>query len=501
MPRTLPFHALPLLAVLASMGPALAAPPASPEAAAKLLDLRTFPLLEGGKLVGLERTLSRLMYEAKATPAAAFEFQKKELARRGFTELKGTYTSAETNVAHFAKDGFTVAVSTSKAYEPEKAGFATVTVINHGNVDLQQLPTPPGVQPFHPTPTEASYTTGHSVADAAAACRKLLLAAGWEPYGEAPAAPNQPEMALQSFKQNAIRLELWVTTAAGAGNKTLIRYNTELMQADLPAPADVANPDYTDEQKTLRFDAPKAQADAILTFYQDRMTKLGWKATTDKPIVDEPRKLTFLIFRNAAKDLLSLDLQHFNAIVRVKLTHQTEAEVAEEERLAKAAAQKERLAEAERNRKFKVALPVPAQASKMEKLKENVYEFTLAAGAGPATLQQLREHYVKDGWKETEGTSLEKNAGNLTLKKDQLEVELSYFDVGFGDMEVKVSGSFNVVFETVGKVAAKTAPKAAKPAAPGIPGLPPGIDLPDDVKKELEDALKGVQPPAKKSGK
>src|SRR6185436_3033024 len=44
---------------------------ATPEAAAKVLDLRTIPLMEGAK-VGSFRTLGMLMYEAKGTPKVAF---------------------------------------------------------------------------------------------------------------------------------------------------------------------------------------------------------------------------------------------------------------------------------------------------------------------------------------------------------------------------------------------------------------------------------------------
>ena len=40
---------------------------------------------------------------------------------------------------------------------------------------------PQGVKPFHPESMPGAYLTDAKVADEAAACRKLLLAAGWEP--------------------------------------------------------------------------------------------------------------------------------------------------------------------------------------------------------------------------------------------------------------------------------------------------------------------------------
>src|SRR5262249_30747029 len=160
----------------------------------------------------------------------------------------------------------------------------------------------------------------------------------------------------------AIQIQSWVMTTPPEGGKTLIRYSAELLQVDLPAPPFVADREYTDFQKTLRFDAPSDKTDATIAFYQERLPKLGWKATTEKPIKDDRTKSQFLIYRNAAKELLSLDLEQFTGIVRVKLSHLTEAEVAEEERRAKEHAEKENLAEAERNKKFTVTVPLPADA-------------------------------------------------------------------------------------------------------------------------------------------
>ena len=51
------------------------AEPATGEEAAKVLDLRTIPIMEGAKTRS-ERTLGLLMYEAKGTPKAAFEFHR-----------------------------------------------------------------------------------------------------------------------------------------------------------------------------------------------------------------------------------------------------------------------------------------------------------------------------------------------------------------------------------------------------------------------------------------
>ncbi|MCE9526601.1 MAG: hypothetical protein K8R36_11160 [Planctomycetales bacterium] len=283
------------------------AEPATPEEAAKVLDLRTIPLMEGAK-VGSNRTLGMLMYEAKGAPKAAYEFQKQILLKKGFKELPGGYSDAANCSGGFTKEGYHVAVSTSEAYsEPKKPGWSSVTLVNDGNVALNKLPVPPGTKPFYPDAYKAAYTIATKPAETLAACRKLLLAAGWEPYGKAGEE-------MQYFKRNAIKLQLWVSTPPGAEGKTLIQYNTELLQVDLPAPPDTADPQYTDFLKTLHFDSPQDQTDAILAFYQERLPKLGWKPTTEKPIVDDRTKSQFVVYRNAQKEMLSLDLARFTGM-------------------------------------------------------------------------------------------------------------------------------------------------------------------------------------------
>src|SRR5688572_3874251 len=88
------------------------AEPATVEAAAKVLDLRKFAVMDGAKLSS-QRTLAMLMYDAKASPKDACEFQRKQLLKLGFKELPGGYADAMTHSARFTNAGFQVAVSTS----------------------------------------------------------------------------------------------------------------------------------------------------------------------------------------------------------------------------------------------------------------------------------------------------------------------------------------------------------------------------------------------------
>ncbi len=321
---------------------AIAAEPATPQAAARVLDLRTFPRPNGAAESSL-RTLGMLMYESPVSAAAAFDFQQQQLTKAGWKVQPGAYHDANNHSAQFNKQGYSLAVSTSSVMgEPDKQGWSRMALINHGNVQAANLPVPKGVKPFGSYGGDASYLSDAKVADAASACRKLLTSAGWTPYGSA----GSDDAPMMYFKKNAIRVMAWISTAPAQGNKTMIRYSTELLSADLPVPPNAPDPRYNDTDKSLSFDFPGEDSLPVIAFYQEALPKLGWQATTDKPIRDDGKRTEFLIFRNSDRDMISLDLEHFNEIVRVKVEYDTAAEVQEEERLAKEAARK-KLAERE----------------------------------------------------------------------------------------------------------------------------------------------------------
>jgi|GEM_PF-3557293 len=325
-----------LLFVTLAATPAISAEPATPEAAAKVLDLRTFPRLKGGSGAGIE-TLGILLYEAPAEAKAAYEFQKQALTKAGWKEQPGGYHAGTNHSAQFKKGDYTLSVGVNAVSgDPKKEGWSQISLVNHGNVAATSLPVPKGMKPFGSFGGDASYLTDAKVADIAAVCSKLLTGAGWVPYG---AAGNE-EMPMLYFKKNGIRVMAWVSQAPAQGNKTLLRYSTELLSADLPFPPDAPDPRYNDSDKSVSFDYPGEDILPVVNFYQTELSKLGWKPTTDHLITDDRKRTAFLIFRNSAGDLISLDMQHFNDIVRTKVEFDTAAEVKEEERLAKEAAKK-----------------------------------------------------------------------------------------------------------------------------------------------------------------
>jgi hypothetical protein len=324
------------LLFLAGVADASAAEPATPEAAAKVLDLRTFPRMKGAGEASLA-TLGILLYEAPVDTAAAYEFQKQALAKAGWKELPGAFHTDENHAAEFKHGDYTLSVGVNAVMgDPKKQGWSQISLVNHGNVTPTSLPAPKGVKPFGSLGGQAMYLGEATVADTAAAASKLMTGAGWVPYG----AAGTEEMPMLYFKKNGIRVMAWISKAPAQDNKTMLRYSTELLSADLPFPPDVPTARYDDADKSVSFDYQGEEIDPLVQFYQQELAKRGWKATTDRPVTDDRERTAFLVFRNATGDLISLDMQHFNDIVRTKVEFDTAAEVKEEECLAKEAAKK-----------------------------------------------------------------------------------------------------------------------------------------------------------------
>src|SRR5262245_43052723 len=104
--------------------------PATVEEAARLLDLRSFPLMEGAELMG-RPSLGALSYSAKGEPKQALQFQRQHLTERGWKELPDVRNEKTYSQSNFTRDGFVIWVS---VYEmSDKAGWVDVSMSNSGN--------------------------------------------------------------------------------------------------------------------------------------------------------------------------------------------------------------------------------------------------------------------------------------------------------------------------------------------------------------------------------
>ena len=174
--------------------------PATVEQAARVLDLSTFPLMDGARSAE-SRHVANLSYVAPGDPKKALEFHRKAFGAQGWKELPNSTISDQSASAMFARDGFVVSLSVI----PFEATGVAVRLQNLGNVKPGKLPVPPGAKPVYVGEPTAMYDTEAAVPATADAIRNLFVAQGWVPYGKAGDS--------DFFKQNAILATVTVSSA------------------------------------------------------------------------------------------------------------------------------------------------------------------------------------------------------------------------------------------------------------------------------------------------
>ena len=366
---------------------AVTAKPATVADAMRVLDLTTFPAMNGAK-EPLNRSVSRLSYNVLSDCQTAFDFHRKTLTSMKWTEVPGSTVTKDYGSGMFTREGFLASVSVSPLGDPSQPGMLSVSLVLHGNIELAKLPIPAGLKSTYVGPQIAMYTANGPVAETAEACRKLLVAQGWQPYGKAGDT--------LFFKQNAIRLTVSITAAPALDGKTSVSFSSEQLSADLPAPSDTVQLQYADTTKQVLFDTKESE-DAIVAFYRKSLGSSGWKATTDNTLKIDWK--SGLIFRNAAKDMLTLEMYPVKDenVLRVTLKHQSAAEVAAIEK---------HLDEQAAAAKKKKELPLPKLTIALPsgvKLTEHTgsrLEFTVGAGRpNPSPSRSARCSAKPDGRK------------------------------------------------------------------------------------------------------
>src|SRR5437773_9504135 len=401
--------------------------PATVEQAARVLDLSTFPLMDGAKPLESPQ-VANLFYLATGDVKMAFEFNRKALVAQGWKELPNSSVTDQSASGMFSRSGFVVFVSVT----PNGDGSLQVRLLNQGNVKPGKLPVPPNAKPVYVGDSTAMYETETAVPATVDACRNLFIAQGWVPYGDAGDSAV--------FKQNANLATATVSSTPAKGGKTTIQYTTQLISADIPAPPNVEELRYVDEPPELTFTT--ANQDAIVDFYSKTLANAGWKSTMDK-MVDVDEKPT-MIFRNAAKEMLTLAATGVLSGKHLfSVRFQSAAEIAERDRKRKEAAPKLRAeAEAkaakeakeaaklaERNKVPKIAVTLPADAKDVKQTKDEI-KFTVGKGKAKAAVESFRKQFRDAGWKE-DIASIAAMAGTLAFSKDDQHVTITYSDTGF----------------------------------------------------------------------
>jgi hypothetical protein len=410
--------------------------PATVAEAAKAIDLSTFPLMPGAKVADQLRVVASLHVHVPADVKTAYEFHRQALVERGWKESGEASVSDASATASFAKDGFRLVLSMF----PSEPGQVLVILQNRGSLNLAKLPVPPGAKTWHTFPQVASFITDAGLAETTAAVRTLLMEQGWEPYGSAGD--------VMYFKQNAVKLHARVLSPPAVPGKTVIDYSCEQLSADLPAPPDAERVDYYDALK--RVTAYKQDgADALMDFYRAKLPAAGWQATTENPIQDHGKRM--LIYRNSAKDMLTLNVYDGNdqVMARATVEHLTAAEVAEIDRQIdieqENLAEKRRKEEEERNKpKPKVLVTLPAEAREVEATPDEI-EFKVASGKAAAVLDVIIKQFEAEGWKLDKPLG-SKEAGTMSLEKGEQKISITYIDPGFipGQITLTAWGKFEL---------------------------------------------------------
>jgi hypothetical protein len=408
--------------------------PATVQQAAQILDLSTFPLMDGAQPPG-SREVANLSYVATGDVKKAFEFHRKALVAQGWKELPNTSIADQSASAMFSRGGFVVSLS---AYPNGATGSLAVMLQNHGNIKPGQLPVPPGTKPVYVGDSTAMYVTEATLPATAEACRNLFLAQSWVPYGSAGDSAF--------FKQNAILVTATVSVAPAQGGKTMIQYSSQLISADIPVPPDAEDLRYADMPPELTFETA-ANADAVVAFYRKTLTTAGWQSTLDHTVAIDDKPT--MIFRNPTKDMLTLSMSApRRAKLPVSVRFQSAAEIAELDRKIKeqapalrAAAEAKQAKEAARraaaNTLPKVAITLPTDAKDVKQTKDEI-KFTVDKGKAKGAAEMLRAQFREAGWKE-EVASLTPMAGALSFSKEKQSLTLSYTDTGMMPSEVSLS--------------------------------------------------------------
>ena len=109
--------------------------PATVEQAARVLDLSTFPLMDGAKPPE-SRQVANLFYVATGDVKTAFEFNRKALLAQGWKELPNSSVTDQSASAMFSRSGFVIFVSVTPTGDGSVAGQAAKS----GQRETRQAP-------------------------------------------------------------------------------------------------------------------------------------------------------------------------------------------------------------------------------------------------------------------------------------------------------------------------------------------------------------------------
>lgn len=235
------------------------------------LDLRGLKLPAGWQVTQASRV--QLFAAAPGKLSAAYAALKPLLVKAGWQLATGPGSEQVTDEygqATFTREG--CALSLGLAPDEDQT---RVTLMNLGPIDTQTLPVAAGAKSLYASRITSMWVSPAPVAEVARECRQVLGKAGWQAYVPANSAQAEdPDMAMMSFRRGAAVVSVYISKAPAQGGKTSIQYSAQLLNSELPWPADVAQAEFSDEPTVLHA-RTKLSFDEALAFYRDELKAQG----------------------------------------------------------------------------------------------------------------------------------------------------------------------------------------------------------------------------------
>ena len=257
--------------------------------AAQLLDLRQ--LAQPDQTTPVSRAeVGALNFNTPRKVSEVVDFYRSLLAEQGWQEMAGQgYADDTTATLYFTKAGFTVSLSASQMGE----GNTSVTLLQHGNVDLGTLPQVADAEAGFAAPNTLIYLSPSSVVDVARFTRNELAAQGWHEYSPPNSATaDSADLQTRTFIQNGLELTAYITTAPAQDNKTSVQYSVVLLPLDLPLASDAAQVQFDKTEPYLEYTSADSPAN-LADFYRQAMTGLGWTELPDATVTAEQAAVGF----------------------------------------------------------------------------------------------------------------------------------------------------------------------------------------------------------------
>ncbi len=273
--------------------PAKPAPPASLEEATRVIDLRKFPIIDGGKDVyksaddpkpdrgkDLRTSAVEVQYVLRRVDGAQVaQFYRTNLAEAGWKLADG-----HIEPGYFSFTGSKQSFFLSGGvYVNKAAGELIVRITNHGNVDGRTLPRFAGAELMQNDAELMSYRTDAKPEEVLNFTRAELEKRGWR-EAKLPAkfkSKSNPRARLHArFIQRGIHIDTYIEVQEG---KTEVRYQVRFLRVELPIMPEVqGDVEFLDGEKSLLhlFYAVPAAPEKVLEFYRKELPAVGWTIRT-----------------------------------------------------------------------------------------------------------------------------------------------------------------------------------------------------------------------------